>query len=75
MSDYTTTDAVKHAMAGNIADFKNAVNDILSHKVRDAIELKKLDVAANFMSADVEEEDIEQEYEIDTEGETDDQEV
>ena len=60
MSDYTTTDAVKHAMAGNIADFKNAVNDILSHKVRDAIELKKLDVAANFMSADVEEEDIEQ---------------
>lgn len=75
MSDYTTTDAVKSAMAGNIADFKNAVNDILSHKVRDAIELKKIDVATNFMSADVEEEDIEQEYEIDTEGETDDQEV
>lgn len=76
MSDYTTTDAVKHAMAGNIADFKNAVNDILSHKVRDAIELKKLNVATNFMSAETDEESFEEEeYEIDTEGETDDQEV
>lgn len=77
MSDYTTTDAVKQAMAGNIADFKTAVNDILANKVRDAIELKKLDVASNFMSAEVDDEyDFEEEeYEIDTEGETDDQEV
>lgn len=64
MSEYTTQDAVQHAMAGNVSDFKNAVSDILANKVRDAIELKKLEVAQSFMSAE------EEEYEI--EGETDD---
>ena len=71
MSDYTTQDAVKFAMDGNVSDFKSVVSDILANKVRDAIDLKKLDVATNFMSAETEEESFEEEeYEI--EGETDD---
>lgn len=77
MSEYTTQDAVRSAMSGNVADFKDAVNDLLTQKVQSALELKKLDVSANFMSSEVDDE-IEsepEEYEIDTEGETDDQEV
>lgn len=72
MSEYTTQDAIKSAMQGNIADFKSAVNDLLIQKVQDAIEIKKTEVASTFMSTEVDEE----EYEIDTEGETDgDQEI
>lgn len=77
MSEYTTQDAIKSAMQGNVADFKSAVNDLLTQKVQDALELKRMEVASSFMSAEVEEDDFgEEEYEIDTEGETDgDQEI
>jgi len=69
MSDYTTKDAVMAAMDGNAKDFQNAVNDIMMDKVRDAVELKKIEVASTFMSSDSEEE-------VEIEGETDgDQEV
>ena len=71
MSDYTTQDAVKMAFDGNASGFRDAINDILMDKVKDAVELKKIQVASSFMSAET---DSEEEYEI--EGETDgDQEV
>lgn len=69
MSDYSTQDAIKLAMDGNASGFQTAINDILMDKVRDAVELKKVQVASTFMSADSEEE-------IEIQGETDgDQEV
>mgnify|MGYP001270388116 CR=1 FL=1 len=77
MSEYTTQDAINSAMKDNVSDFKSAVHDLLTQKVQDALELKRLKVASNFMSAEVDEEDFsEEEYEVDTEGETDgDQEI
>ena len=69
MTDVTTRDAVQMAMDGNASAFRDAVNDILTQKVYDAVELKKIEVASSFMSADSEEE-------IEIQGETDgDQEV
>jgi hypothetical protein len=69
MSDYTTKDAVNLAMDGDAKGFQNAINDILIDKVKDAVELKRVNVAASFMSPDSEEE-------IDITGDTDgDQEV
>ena len=69
MSEYNTKDAVHMAMDGDAKGFQNAVNDILMDKVRDAVELKKIDVASSFMSPDSEEE-------VEIQGDTDgDQEV
>jgi hypothetical protein len=68
MSEVTTQDAVRMAMDGNASRFKDAINDLLTQKVYDAVQLKKIEVASSFMSSESEEE-----Y---TEGETDgDQEV
>jgi hypothetical protein len=69
MSEYTTKDAVKMAMDGNASGFRDAINDLLMDRVQDAVQVKKLDVAANFMSSESQEE-------LEIEGETDgDQEV
>ena len=69
MSDYTTTDAVKMAMDGDAHGFQSAINDIMMDKVRDAVDLKKIEVASTFMSSESEEE-------VEIQGETDgDQEV
>jgi hypothetical protein len=69
MSDYTTKDAVQMAMDGDAKGFQSAINDIMMDKVRDAVDLKKIEVASSFMSSDSEEE-------IEIQGETDgDQEV
>jgi hypothetical protein len=70
MVDYTTQDAVNFAADGNGVEFKKAVNDLLMDRVRDAVELKKSEVAANFLS--VEDEAEEQNVEGD---DYDDQEV
>lgn len=64
MGDYTTKDAIEFAAAGNGAEFKKAVNDLLMDRVRDAVELKRVDVATNFLSVEDEEtgdEDVDQE--------------
>jgi len=66
MTDVTTKDAVQMAMNGNSSGFRDAVNDLLTQKVRDAVDLKKVEVATSFMSADS---DTEEELEI--EGDTD----
>ena len=53
MADYTTKDAVAHALSGNSGEFKKAVHDILADKINDAVELKKFYVASTFMNAKV----------------------
>jgi hypothetical protein len=55
MSDYTTQDAIGKAMDGDLAGFKTAVNSVLTAKINDAIEVKKMQVATNFMSSETEE--------------------
>lgn len=57
MSDYTTRDAVEFAFEGDGAEFKNAINSIMQQKVADAIELKRIEVASKFMSAQSDEGD------------------
>ena len=57
MSDYTTRDAVEFAFDGNTAKFKDAINSIMADKVSDAIELKRVEVASQFMSAQSDEGD------------------
>ena len=52
MAEYTTKDAVEFAVDGNSGEFKNAIHDILADRVQSAIELKKVDVTANFMKAE-----------------------
>ena len=56
MSEHTTQDAIASAMTGDVAGFKTAVNSLLSAKVNDAIEVKKMQVATNFMSTGNEQE-------------------
>lgn len=81
MAEYTTQDAVRLAMSGNVNDFRSAINDILTDRVRDAIDIKKSEVASTFMSAETDEvevDDQEDGYESaeKIEGETDvDQEI
>lgn len=52
----STKDAIKMAMEGNAKGFQETVNDLLMQRVQDAVAVKKMDVAASFMSADLEEE-------------------
>jgi len=77
MTDVTTQDAIRMAMSGRAGDFKSAIDAMLTQKVRDQIELKKMSVAANFMSDEEPEEEFEiSDEELETEGEEDvDQEV
>ena len=49
MTEYSSKDAVEFALAGNTSKFKDAVNQMMSDKIGQAVELKKVDVAANFM--------------------------
>lgn len=55
MSDYTTRDAVEFAFDGNVAAFRDTVNDLLLDKVYNAVEMKKYEVAGNYMNMDSEE--------------------
>lgn len=49
MTDYTTRDAVQFALNNKNADFKSAISDLLMNKVQDAVNVKSIEVAANFM--------------------------
>jgi hypothetical protein len=64
MTEYTTQDAVKMAMDGDVSGFRSAVSDILMDKIGGAVDAKKISVATSFMSADSEEE-------IEIQGDTD----
>lgn len=52
----TSIDAVNMAADGDVNGFKNAINDLLMDKVRDAVDVKRYDVQSNFMSQDEPEE-------------------
>jgi|AP03_1055505.scaffolds.fasta_scaffold74275_2 hypothetical protein len=52
----TSIDAVNMAADGDVNGFKSAINDLLMDKVRDAVDVKRYDVQANFMSQDEPEE-------------------
>ena len=38
----------------NTAKFKEAITDLLTHKISDAVEIKKVEVSSQFMSAETE---------------------
>tara|TARA_B100000941_G_C28177642_1_gene385468 strand:- start:3 stop:242 length:240 start_codon:yes stop_codon:yes gene_type:complete len=50
MTEYSSKDAVEFALSGNSGKFKEAINQMMSDRVAQAVELKKVDVAANFLS-------------------------
>lgn len=64
MADYTTKDAVNFAVDGNSGEFKNAIHDILADRVQSAIEIKKVDVTANFMSPQEDEVAVDEPQEV-----------
>lgn len=64
MADYTTKDAVNFAVDGNSGEFKNAIHDILANRVQSAIEIKKVDVTANFMSPQEDEVAVDEPQEV-----------
>lgn len=75
MTDYTTRDAVQFALNNKNADFKSAISDLLMNKVQDAVNVKSIEVAANFMGTQ-DEVEIEPEVEVEpeqTQGEEDEQ--
>jgi len=49
-NEYTTTDAVNMAAAGDVNGFKTAIGDIMMSKIADAVQIKKYEVQNNFMS-------------------------
>jgi len=49
-NEYTTTDAVNMAAAGDVNGFKTVIGDIMMSKIADAVQIKKYEVQNNFMS-------------------------
>lgn len=75
MTDYTTRDAVQFALNNKNADFKAAISDLLMNKVQDAVNVKSIEVATNFMNPQ-DEAEVEPEVEVEpeqTQGEEDEQ--
>ncbi|MAD23928.1 MAG: hypothetical protein CMO44_07105 [Verrucomicrobiales bacterium] len=64
--EYTSADAVNFAMSGNSGEFKNAVNKLMADRVAQAVELKRVDVAANFMKTQEVEPEVTVEPEVAT---------
>ena len=56
MSEVTMRDAFISAMEGNPSEFKSSVNSLMMNKIRDAVEIEKMNIAASFMSTETEEE-------------------
>ena len=56
MSDYTTKQAVEFAYNKDVNNFRTAVGDILMDKIAAAVDLKKIEVASNFLNQNTEEE-------------------
>jgi hypothetical protein len=67
MKQSTAIDAVNALAAGDPNKFKNAVQDMLNNKVKDHLDVKKLDVAQNLLKqqeTESEEEDVTADVEI-----------
>ncbi len=54
MKQDSAKDAVNALSTGDTSAFKSAVNDMLMNKVADYLDVKKLDVAQNFLKPKVE---------------------
>ena len=50
MTEYSSKDSVEFALSCNSGKFKEAINQMMSDRIAQAVELKKVDVAANFLS-------------------------
>jgi hypothetical protein len=50
MSEYTVQQAVEFALDQDVNSFRAALHDIMTDKVSDAIELKKIQVASSFLN-------------------------
>lgn len=70
MSDYDVTDLVAFALDKQPDQFKTAFDSVMANKVGAAIELKKQEVAQNYMA---DEEDIDDSSEEETTDETEDE--
>lgn len=55
MSEVTMRDAVVNAMEGNPSEFRSSVNSLLMNKIKDAVEIEKMNIAASFMDTETEE--------------------
>lgn len=51
MSEYTVQQAVEFALDQDVNSFRAALHDIMTDKVSDAIELKKIQVASSFLNS------------------------
>jgi len=49
MSEYTTKDAVQHAVDGEATKFKTAVDQMLMQKVGDALQLQRMNLAQSVL--------------------------
>lgn len=71
MSEYTTKDAVNFALNRDANNFRDAISDLLANKVKDHIDLKRVEVASQFMSAEEDEVEVQQQDDADYEPEND----
>ena len=70
----TASDAVNALAAGDTNKFRDAVNDMLGTKVKDYLDVKKLDVAQTFLKAQEVEKEEEVTADVDIEDNEKDQE-
>ena len=71
MKQTTASDAVNALAAGDTNKFRDAVNDMLGTKVKDYLDVKKLDVAQTFLKP----QEVEDEEEVAADVEVDDNET
>ena len=71
MKQTTAIDAVNALAAGDTNKFRDAVNDMLGTKVKDYLDVKKLDVAQTFLKP----QEVEKEEEVAADVEVDDNET
>tara|TARA_A100000171_G_scaffold38741_1_gene38170 strand:- start:3716 stop:4012 length:297 start_codon:yes stop_codon:yes gene_type:complete len=71
MKQTTAIDAVNALAAGDSNKFRDAVNDMLGTKVKDYLDVKKLDVAQTFLKP----QEVENEEEVTADVEVDDNET
>jgi hypothetical protein len=74
MKQSTASDAVNALAAGDTNKFRDAVNDMLGTKVKDYLDVKKLDVAQTFLKAQEVEKEEEVTADVDIEDNEKDQE-
>ena len=74
MKQTTASDAVNALAAGDTNKFRDAVNDMLGTKVKDYLDVKKLDVSQTFLKAQEVEKEEEVTADVDIEDNEKDQE-